>query len=129
MDQINALGDAEYEVLQYEFKDGLNHYLSTANAKVKSLKEVIDFNLANEDKAVPFFKQEILETSNLKSGLNDKKYTEALIKSHTGSKILDAVFLENKLDAICGITMGPACSIDMIYGDRWGYSLDDASSS
>lgn len=124
MDQINALGDAEYEVLQYEFKDGLNHYLSTANAKVKSLKEVIDFNLANENKAMPYFKQEILETSNLKSGLNDKKYTEALIKSHTGSKkILDAVFLENKLDAICGITMGPACSIDMIYGDRWGYSL------
>ena len=124
MDQINALGEAEFEVMQYEFKDGLNHYLSTANAKVKSLKEVIDFNLANEDIAMPFFKQEILETSNLKSGLNDKKYIDALNKSHNGSKkILDSVFLENKLDAICGITMGPACSIDMIYGDRWGYSL------
>lgn len=124
IDQINALGEAEFEVMQYEFKDGLNHYLSTANAKVKSLKEVIDFNLANEDIAMPFFKQEILETSNLKLGLNDKKYIDALNKSHNGSKkILDSVFLENKLDAICGITMGPACSIDMIYGDRWGYSL------
>ena len=124
MDQINALGEAEFEVMQYEFKDGLNHYLSTANAKVKSLKEVIDFNLANEDIAMPFFKQEILETSNLKSGLNDKKYIDALNKSHNGSKkILDSVFLENKLDSICGITMGPACSIDLIYGDRWGYSL------
>lgn len=124
IDQINALGEAEFEVMQYEFKDGLNHYLSTANAKVKSLKEVIDFNLTNEDIAMPFFKQEILETSNLKSGLNDKKYIDALNKSHNGSKkILDSVFLENKLDAICGITMGPACSIDMIYGDRWGYSL------
>jgi amidase len=124
IDQINALGEAEFEVMQYEFKDGLNHYLSTANAKVKSLKEVIDFNLANEDIAMPFFKQEILETSNLKSGLNDKKYIDALNKSHNGSKkILDSVFLENKLDSICGITMGPACSIDLIYGDRWGYSL------
>jgi amidase len=124
IDKINALGDAEFEVLQYEFKDGLNHYLSTANAKVKSLKDVIDFNLANEDKAMPFFKQEILETSNLKSGLDDKKYSDALNKSHNGSKnILDSVFLEHKLDAICGITMGPACSIDLIYGDRWGYSL------
>ena len=27
---------------------------------------------------------------------------------------------ENKLDAITGLTMGPACSIDIIYGDRWG---------
>jgi amidase len=124
IDKINALGDAEFEVLQYEFKDGLNHYLSTANAKVKSLKDVIDFNLANEDKAMPYFKQEILETSNLKSGLNEKNYIDALNKSHNGSKmILDSVFLENKLDAICGITMGPACSIDLIYGDRWGYSL------
>jgi amidase len=124
IDRINALGDAEFEVLQYEFKDGLNHYLSTANTKVKSLKDVIDFNLANEDKAMPFFKQETLESSNLKLGLTDKKYVDSLTKSFNGSQnILDTIFLENKLDAICGITMGPACSIDMIYGDRWGYSL------
>lgn len=125
IDKIEALGEAEFEVLQYEFKDGLNQYLASANAKVKSLKDIIDFNIANEDKSMPYFKQETLESSNLKSGLSDKKYTDSLEKCHKGSKkILDAVFLENKLDAICGITMGPACSIDTIYGDRWGgYSL------
>ncbi|MFV8378608.1 amidase [Flavobacterium sp. LB3R33] len=125
LEKINALGQAEFEVLQYEFKDGLNSYLATANAKVKNLKEVIDFNAANEDKAMPYFKQETLESSNTKKGLDDKKYTDALNVSFEGSKgILNAVFEENKLDAICGITMGPACSIDMIYGDRWGgYSL------
>ena len=125
LDKINALGQAEFEILQYEFKDGLNNYLATANAKVKNLKEVIDFNAANEDKAMPYFKQETLESSNTKKGLDYKKYTDALNVSFEGSKgILDAVFKENKLDAICGITMGPACSIDVIYGDRWGgYSL------
>lgn len=125
LEKINALGQAEFEVLQYEFKDGVNNYLVTANAKVKNLKEVIDFNTANEDKAMPYFKQETLESSNAKKALNDKKYTDALTVSFEGSKgILNAVFKENKLDAICGITMGPACSIDMIYGDRWGgYSL------
>jgi amidase len=125
LEKINALGQAEFEVLQYEFKDGVNNYLATANAKVKNLKEVIDFNTANEDKAMPYFKQETLESSNAKKALNDKKYTDALTVSFEGSKgILNAVFKENKLDAICGITMGPACSIDMIYGDRWGgYSL------
>ena len=42
-----------------------------------------------------------------------------------GSKnFLDKIFADNQLDAICGITMGPTCSIDTIYGDRWGdYSL------
>ena len=125
LEKINALGQAEFEVLQYEFKDGLNSYLATANAKVKNLKEVIDFNAANEDKAMPYFKQETLESSNTKKGLDDKKYTDALNVSFEGSKgILNTVFEDNKLDAICGITMGPACSIDMIYGDRWGgYSL------
>ncbi len=125
INEINALSDAEFELMQCEFKEGLNHYLSTATAKVKSLKEVIEFNIANEDKAMPYFKQELLESSDLKQGLDTKAYKDALEKSHMGSKrILDAVFLENQLDSICGITMGPACSIDTIYGDRWGgYSL------
>ncbi len=124
INKIDALSEAEFEVLQFEFKDGLNQYLSTAKSKVTSLKDVIDFNLANEDKAMPYFKQEILESSNLKLGLNEKTYIDALNKSFNGSKkILDSVFQEHQLDAICGITMGPACSIDMIYGDRWGYSL------
>ena len=124
LDKINALGQAEFEVLQYEFKDGLNKYLATANAKVKTLKEVIAFNKSNEDKAMPYFKQETLESSDAKKGLDDRIYVDSLAKSFIGSKnILNSVFKENKLDAICGITMGPACSIDMIYGDRWGYSL------
>ena len=125
LEKINAAGQAEFEVLQYEFKEGLNSYLATANAKVKNLSDVIAFNIANEDKAMPYFKQETLESSNAKKGLDDIKYTEALKASFEGSKnILNAVFKENKLDAICGITMGPACSIDVMYGDRWGeYSL------
>ncbi|TDD74994.1 amidase [Flavobacterium caseinilyticum] len=125
IEKFDAFGQAEFEVLQYEFKDGLNTYLATANAKVKTLKEVIDYNSSNEDKAMPYFKQETLESSNAKKGLDDKEYLKALTLSFEGSKgVLKAVFEENKLDAICGITMGPACSIDMIYGDRWGgYSL------
>jgi amidase len=124
LDRISELGDAEYTVLQYEFKDGLNRYLATANANVKSLKEVIDFNLLNRSKAMPYFNQEILDSSQLKGPLNEQEYKEALTKSFDGSKaILDSVIEGNSLDAICGITMGPACSIDVIYGDKWGYSL------
>ena len=125
LEKFNSLGASESEVLQYEFKDGVNNYLASANSKIKSLSEVIEFNRKNEDKAMPYFKQELLESSNAKSDLSDKKYLEALEKSHIGSKsILDRIFTDNQLDAICGITMGPTCSIDTIYGDRWGdYSL------
>jgi amidase len=121
LDEISELGEDEFELMQFEFKAGLNRYLSSSNAKLKSLKEVIDFNKANEDKAMPYFKQETLISSNEKGSLSDKKYIDAVKKSHLGSKeIIDKVMTVNKLDAICGLTMGPACSIDMIYGDRWG---------
>jgi amidase len=120
-DKISKLGDAEFEVMKYEFKAGLNKYLSTATAKVKTLKDVIDFNKANEDKAMPYFKQETLEASQKMEDLDSKGYKEALQKSHFDSKrIIDGVMQTNKLDAICGLTMGPACSIDVVYGDRWG---------
>jgi amidase len=121
LDKLNAFGDAEFEVMKYEFKYGLNKYLSAANSPIKTLKDVIDFNKNNEDKAMPTFKQETLEASEKKAGLDSKEYLVALGKSHAGSKkIIDTVMLENKLDALCGLTMGPACSIDTIYGDRWG---------
>ena len=121
LEKINKVGDAEFLVLQYEFRDGLNRYLSSANAKMKTLADVIEFNKQNENKAMPYFKQEILEGSEKKVGLDGKEYKDALHKSHIESKkMLDGLFTQNKLDAICGLTMGPACSIDVVYGDRWG---------
>jgi amidase len=121
MDKINKFNDDEFLVMQYEFKDGVNKYLSAANAPMKTLTDVVEFNKKNADKAMPYFKQETLESSDKKGDLNSKEYKEALQKSHIDSKkIIDAMIIENKLDAICGLTMGPACSIDTIYGDRWG---------
>jgi amidase len=121
IDKFNELGDAEYEILKYEFKYGVNKYLAGANAPVKTLKEVIDFNIKNEEKAMPFFRQEILEMCEKKGGLEEKEYIKALEKCHVGSrKILDELIKTNQLDAICGITGGPACAIDVVYGDKWG---------
>jgi amidase len=121
VDEINKLGDAEFVLMQYEFKDGVNKYLSNANAKMKTLTDVVLFNKQNEDKAMPYFKQDTLESSDKKEGLNSKEYKDAFQKCHAGSKkIIDDLINKNKFDAICGLTMGPSCSIDMIYGDRWG---------
>ncbi|MCF6129503.1 amidase [Flavobacterium sp. AS60] len=121
LDKINANGDAEFEVLQFEFKYGVNKYLASANSKMKSLEDVIAFNKKNEAKAMPTFKQETLEMCQKKAGLESKEYQKALTKSHVDVKnMIDKVMKDNKLDAISGLTMGPACSIDVIYGDRWG---------
>lgn len=110
-------GNGEFSVLQYEFKDGVNRYLAGANAPVKSLDDVILFNQKNEAKAMPYFKQEILESSNALGGLDSKDYTDALAKSTGAKKIIDDLMKKNNLDAICGTSTGPACSIDLINGD------------
>ena len=117
MGPLKLLGNAEYQVLLYEFKDGLNKYLASANGKVKSLKELITYDLQNEKSVMPFFKQEILFESEGKGGLDSKEYLDALEKT-TGFRktILDLMAAEN-LDALSGITNGPACCIDLINGD------------
>ena len=115
--QLKGIGDAEYQVLLYEFKDGVNKYLQTANAKVKSITDVIAFNKENEHKAMPYFKQEILIDSNAKGDLNSKEYVDALKKSLTTRTIIDAVLKQNNLDAITGVTNGLACCIDLANGD------------
>jgi amidase len=114
---LNDLNDAEFTVLQYEFKDGVNKYLSSANAKVKTLKEVIDFNKHNEAAAMPFFKQEILEMCEAKGDLNSGEYKEALYKNLSSRLIIDNILSEHKLDAICGVTNGLSWCIDLINGD------------
>jgi amidase len=115
--QTNPLGDAEFTILQYEFKDGLNQYLAAANASVKTLADVIAFNKQQESKAMPFFKQETLESSEAKKGLNSKEYTDALQKTLGSRKIIDTILQQNKLDAIAGTSYGPAACIDLVNGD------------
>ncbi|MCY7328484.1 MAG: amidase, partial [Saprospiraceae bacterium] len=118
--KIDELGKYETEILQTEFKDGVNKYLAGANSKVKTLADVIAFNKTHEATAMPYFKQEQLENCDKKTGLTSTAYLEALSKGRDACrKILDTLIRQHKLDAIAGITMGPACSIDMIYGDRY----------
>lgn len=115
---LKPAAGAEFQVLLYEFKDGLNKYLANADAKVKTLADVIAFNKTNEGKAMPFFKQETLIEAEGKGDLTSKEYTDALAKSTGVSrKAIDTILTENKLDAICGPTNGFAGCIDLINGD------------
>ena len=121
---LSEIGSAEFNLLLYEFKDGVNRYLSSANSKMKSLQDVIDFNKNNEKEAMPFFKQETLIASQEKGDLNSKEYQDALAKVLSSRKIISDLIKTNNLDALCGVTKGPACCIDLANGDYGtGFSL------
>ena len=110
-------GDAELKVLEYEFKDGLNRYLANAKARVGSLTEVIAFNRQNEASTMPWFKQEILEASEAKGGLDSQEYRAALQKTLGARSSIDDLMRRFTLDAIAGVSIGlPGC-IDLINGD------------
>ncbi|RTL56136.1 MAG: amidase [Sphingobacteriales bacterium] len=117
LNAISKAGEGEFAVLQYEFKDGVNKYLAKANAPVKTLKEVIEFNKKNEAKAMPWFKQEILELCEAKEGLDSKEYKEALAKTTSCRKIITDMMTKDKLDAIIGTSIGYANLIDLVNGD------------
>ncbi len=122
---LKDVADEELTVLKYEFKAGLNRYLASAHARVKSLKEVIDFNRQNESKAMPYFKQEILESSDKLGDMDSKEYKVALEKLLRVTRgTIDQLIKVHALDAICGPTDGPSWCTDLVNGDAFtGYGF------
>jgi amidase len=116
---LGKFGDAEFDVLLFEFKTDLNKYLSSATTKYKTLAQLIQFNEQNKDREMPYFGQEIFLMSEKKGDLNDRAYRLALQKSKTmaGAQGIDAVMNKHKLDAIFSPSGGAAWMIDVVNGD------------
>lgn len=123
--RLKDIGANEYELLKYEFKDGLNRYLAQANAPMHSLKEVIAFNEANASTVMPFFGQDILIASEKMESLETEHYKQTLRKvTETSRQAIDGILKEYTLDALCGPATGAAWCTDVINGDAFsGYGM------
>jgi len=125
---IGKFDDSELEVLLYEFKADLNKYLAWLgpNARVHSLKDVIEFNEAHRDTEMPYFGQELLLRAQDKGPLTDKAYLAALEKNRRLSQRegIDAVMDRMHLDALIAPTSGPPWLTDLVNGD---YSTNGSS--
>jgi amidase len=116
------VGEPELTVLLYELKADLNAYLSRLEkTPVRSLKEIIDFNIRHRDEELPYFGQDHFERAQAKGPLSSFEYQEALAKCRrlTRTEGIDAVMDKHKLDALIAPTMGPACLTDWVNGDKW----------
>jgi len=114
--------DASFEVMLYEFKDGLNKYLGGPgiNSPVKSLKELIAFN-KSDSVELKYFDQKILEKADKKGDLESSEYKKmlALMNRATREEGIDKVMNSEKLDAIMAPTGSPAWKTDLILGDHF----------
>ena len=115
------MGNAEFQVLCYEFKADLNAYLGKLGpgARIHSLADAIAFNEQNRDSEMPIFGQEDFEYCQKKGPLTDQAYLDALAKCRKLSRDegIDAVVATHKVDAIVAPTSGPAWLIDYVNCD------------
>jgi amidase len=125
---FNDWNDAEFTVLLYEFKDGLNRYLRSSDAPHKSLEALIAWNKANAANVMPFFGQEIFEQAQAKGPLSDPAYLKArtAARRSSGPDGLFATLDAHKLDALVAASTSPAWPIDHVLGDHFigaGYGM------
>ena len=114
-------GDAEYQVLLYEFKDGLEAYLAASGAPIKTLEGLIEFNKANAATEMPYFGQEIFEQANAKGPLTDPAYIQARDKARklAGPDGIMVALKKQNLDALVAPSMSPAWPTDLINADHF----------
>ena len=126
---LEKFGDAEFEVLKYEFKDGLEKYLKARGSQYKTLADLIKFNNDNAAREMPHFKQEIFEASAKLGPLTSKPYLEALALSRklTREEGIDAAMNKDKLDAIVAPSNAPTWMIDWVNGDCGGNYISSSS--
>ena len=116
-------GDAEFEVLLYEFKDGLNKYFASLgeSAPIKSLAELIAFNEKEAAREMPWFGQETLIAAEKKGPLTEPAYLAARAKCIRMARTegIDATLAKHSLDAIVFPSNAPAWLTDHLNGDHF----------
>jgi amidase len=114
--------DASFQVMLYEFKDGLNKYLAKTGSQshVKNIRELIEFN-KSDSVELRFFDQNLLIEAEQKGDLNSPEYKKALVSmlKATREDGIDKIMNINKLDAIMAPTGSPAWKTDMLLGDHY----------
>ena len=119
---FGKIGDAEYQVMLFEFKDGIERYLATRGPEcpLKNLADLIAFNEKHADEELAHFGQETFLRAQEKGPLTDQAYVDALKKCRKLSREegIDAAMDEHNLDAIVAPSGGPAHRTDLLWGNR-----------
>lgn len=115
--------DAELEVLFYEFKADLEAYLATrgASVPVRTLADIIEYNVRERAREMPWFEQELFERAQAKGSLADPAYRAAreLCLKLARTEGLDPLLAQHRLDAIICPSNAPAWLTDFMNGDHY----------
>jgi amidase len=122
IETLGRFDDSELLIFMYELKADLNTYLGRLgpNARVRTLKDIIEFNDRNRQKEMPYFGQDLFVKAEGKGPLTEKNYLDALAKNHQLARTegIDAIMDKHHLDALVAPTGGPAWLTDFVNGDH-----------
>jgi amidase len=112
--------NASFDVMLYEFRDGLNKYLAGHETPVKTLAELIEFN-KKDSAELRYFDQKLFEAAEKKGDISNPEYKKALEKmlKATREDGIDKLMDSCRLDAIVAPTGSPAWKTDLILGDHF----------
>ena len=123
--------EAEFEVMLYEFKAGLNDYLKSVRpgAGPRNIDQVIEFNEKNRAREMPYFGQEIMIRAAAKGPLTEPAYRRALARNIRLSRRLgiDQMIRTHRLDAIVAPTGGTPWLTDFANGDHFSGGFSTAA--
>lgn len=125
-----ALREAEFKVLIYEFKRDLEQWLTDYQApeSVNTMAKIIAFNQQQGEKALAFYGQEFLEQAEAIDLDADKAdYESALVLSRQLAEQMLNTFLENGFDAVILPTASPSWPIDHDNGDQYDFATPTAA--
>ncbi len=116
-------GKNSFQVLLYEFKDGLNKYLKGLGQerRVKTLDQLIELTFADSIE-MKYHDHELLKTANEKKSLEQEEYKEALALAlkYSREEGMDKVMDDHDLDAIIAPSGSPAWPTSLENGDTFG---------
>jgi amidase len=117
-----TLGGAEIAVFLAEIKSAMESYLARrGDPKVRSLFDVMMFDLHNRERELRNFGHEWFEKAQVTYGMESPGYREARATclSIARDKLLDGAMQKHRLDALVVGTGGLPPLIDPIAGDAW----------
>ena len=115
------IGPASLAVLLSELKVGLNAYLAStpATVRTRTLADVIAFDRANAATEMPYFDQELFEQAEKTGGLDDPAYLAALAKTTKNSvAALETMLKAADADLLVAPSTGAAWLSDPVHGDQ-----------
>ena len=113
------VGNDEYEVLLHELFEDLGAYLAVrADTTLKSLADVVAYNLAHQESELKFFGQELFEKTLVLEGRNIAYHAKRARNLAWAQKTLLSALVD--VDVLIGATYSPAWKSVLETGDDYG---------